>query len=166
MAYMKKVSNAVSDSGVGGGWFKIQEDGFDGSKWGVDRLIANKGEQVVTIPSCIAPGQYLLRGELIALHGAGSQKGAQFYVSLVYPCVRRMVNSWKDGMRSNQRRRRLRIQDSLNRQSARCIQGNRPRNFGKHLLWLKELYHSWTETFHVLDDMVAVGYYGVDCESA
>lgn len=80
MAYMKKVGNALTDSGVGGGWFKIQEDGFDGSKWGVDRLIANQGVQTVTIPSCIAPGQYLLRGELIALHGANSNKGAQFYM--------------------------------------------------------------------------------------
>jgi len=43
--------------------------------------LANKGEQVITIPKCIAPGQYLLRGELIALHGAGSYPGAQFYVS-------------------------------------------------------------------------------------
>ncbi|KAF2009342.1 lytic polysaccharide monooxygenase [Aaosphaeria arxii CBS 175.79] len=80
MAYLKKVSDATKDSGVGGGWFKIAEDGFDGSKWGVDRLIANQGEQTVTIPSCIAPGQYLLRGELIALHGAQSPKGAQFYM--------------------------------------------------------------------------------------
>ncbi|KAF2271431.1 endoglucanase II [Westerdykella ornata] len=80
MAYMKKVSNAKTDSGVGGGWFKIYEDGFDGSKWGVDRLIANGGKQVVTIPQCIAPGQYLLRGELIALHNAGSTGGAQLYM--------------------------------------------------------------------------------------
>lgn len=80
MAYLKKVNDAKTDSGVGGGWFKIAEDGFDGSKWGVDRLIANQGVQTVTIPSCIAPGQYLLRGELIALHSASSPKGAQFYM--------------------------------------------------------------------------------------
>ncbi|KAF2877165.1 glycosyl hydrolase family 61-domain-containing protein [Massariosphaeria phaeospora] len=80
MAYMKKVSDAKTDSGVGGGWFKIFSDAFDGSKWGVDRLIASKGVQTVTIPACIAPGQYLLRGELIALHSAGSSKGAQFYM--------------------------------------------------------------------------------------
>lgn len=36
--------------------------------------------QTITIPQCIAPGQYLLRGELIALHGASSAKGAQFYM--------------------------------------------------------------------------------------
>ncbi|KAI4606573.1 hypothetical protein J4E80_010109 [Alternaria sp. BMP 0032] len=80
MAYMKKVSDAKTDSGVGGGWFKIAEDAFDGSKWGVDRLIANKGVQTITIPKCIAPGQYLLRGELIALHSASSSMGAQFYM--------------------------------------------------------------------------------------
>ncbi|KAF2198078.1 hypothetical protein GQ43DRAFT_175822 [Delitschia confertaspora ATCC 74209] len=80
MAYMKKVSDATKDSGVGGGWFKVAEDGFDGTSWGVDRLIKNGGEQTITIPSCIAPGQYLLRGELIALHAASSSKGAQFYM--------------------------------------------------------------------------------------
>lgn len=63
------------------GWFKIAEDGLDSSgKWGVDRLISNGGVQTVTIPQCIAPGQYLLRGELIALHGAQNAKGAQFYM--------------------------------------------------------------------------------------
>ncbi|KAI9709719.1 MAG: hypothetical protein M1820_003121 [Bogoriella megaspora] len=80
MAYMKKVSNAVTDVGYGSGWFKIAEDGFDGANWGVDNLIADAGVQTITIPSCIAPGDYLLRGELIALHGAGSQGGAQFYM--------------------------------------------------------------------------------------
>ncbi|KAF2192338.1 lytic polysaccharide monooxygenase [Zopfia rhizophila CBS 207.26] len=80
MAYMKKVSNAATDSGIGSGWFKIQQDGFDGTTWGVDRLIANQGVQTVTIPQCIAPGQYLLRGELIALHAAQNQNGAQFYM--------------------------------------------------------------------------------------
>ena len=64
-----------------GGWFKIASDGLgsDG-KWGVDRLISNGGVQTITIPQCIAPGQYLLRGELIALHGASSSGGAQFYM--------------------------------------------------------------------------------------
>ncbi|KAF2844978.1 lytic polysaccharide monooxygenase [Plenodomus tracheiphilus IPT5] len=80
MAYLKKVSDAKTDSGIGGGWFKIAEDAFDGAKWGVDRLIANGGVQTITIPKCIAPGQYLLRGELIALHSASSSGGAQFYM--------------------------------------------------------------------------------------
>lgn len=71
-----KLANARS-----AGWFKIAEDGLDSSgKWGVDRLIANGGVQTITIPACIAPGQYLLRGELIALHAASSSGGAQFYM--------------------------------------------------------------------------------------
>lgn len=82
MAYMKKVSNSVTDPGYGSGWFKIAQDGFtpSSSTWGVDHLIAAGGVQTVTIPKCLAPGQYLLRGELIALHGASTQGGAQFYM--------------------------------------------------------------------------------------
>lgn len=34
-------------------------------KWGVDRLIANKGKMTFQIPECIEAGQYLLRVELI-----------------------------------------------------------------------------------------------------
>lgn len=59
---------------------QIAEDSFDGSTWGVDRLISNQGKQTITIPACIAPGQYLLRGELIALHSASTYPGAQFYM--------------------------------------------------------------------------------------
>lgn len=51
-------------------WFKIYQDGLDSSgKWGVDRLIANKGKMSFSIPSCIAAGQYLLRVELIGMLG-------------------------------------------------------------------------------------------------
>ena len=39
MAYMKKVSNALTDPGYGSGWFKIQQDGYSGGQWGVDRLV-------------------------------------------------------------------------------------------------------------------------------
>lgn len=39
--------------------FKIYEDGLDSNgTWGVDRLIANAGNVSLTIPSCIASGQY------------------------------------------------------------------------------------------------------------
>ena len=34
----------------------------------------------VTVPSCLPAGDYLLRGELIALHAAGSYPGAQLYM--------------------------------------------------------------------------------------
>jgi cellulase len=82
MAYLKKVSNAATDPGYGGGWFKIQEAGLNAASqdWATTDLIAAGGQQSITIPACIAPGQYLLRAELIALHGASSSQGAQFYM--------------------------------------------------------------------------------------
>ena len=62
-------------------WFKIYEDGLDSSgRWGVDRLIENGGKVTFNLPTCIPPGDYLLRHEIIALHSASSYPGAQFYV--------------------------------------------------------------------------------------
>lgn len=77
LAYMAKVASATG-AAPSQGWFKIYHDGLtsDG-KWAVDRLVANRGKVDVKIPTCIQDGDYLLRGELIALHGAGSQNGAR-----------------------------------------------------------------------------------------
>ncbi|KAF7118965.1 hypothetical protein CNMCM5793_008605 [Aspergillus hiratsukae] len=47
--------------------------------WGDDQLIADNNSWLVEIPPTIAPGYYVLRHELIALHGAGSPNGAQNY---------------------------------------------------------------------------------------
>ncbi|KAL9097835.1 MAG: hypothetical protein Q9165_000161 [Trypethelium subeluteriae] len=47
--------------------------------WASDQLIANNNSWVVTIPKTIAPGNYVLRHEIIALHSAGSAGGAQMY---------------------------------------------------------------------------------------
>ncbi|KAK1750875.1 family 61 glycosyl hydrolase [Echria macrotheca] len=80
MAYLKKVTNAKTDSGVGDGWFKIQEAGYSNGKWATNTVIDNRGNQVIHIPKCIANGQYLLRAEMVALHGARSTNGAQLYM--------------------------------------------------------------------------------------
>ena len=80
IAYLKKVNDATADEGPGNGWFKIQEDGFDGSVWGTSKVIQNGGRHDIVIPECIEEGQYLLRAEMIALHGAGTYPGAQFYM--------------------------------------------------------------------------------------
>ncbi|KAG9018751.1 hypothetical protein FRB90_010058 [Tulasnella sp. 427] len=80
IAYLAKVPDATQDSVTGLQWFKIQEDGFDGSTWGVQRMIAAKGLHTIKIPSCIPPGNYFLRAEVIALHAASSYPGAQLYV--------------------------------------------------------------------------------------
>ena len=82
MAYMKKVTDATADTGVGDGWFKISEEGYDSATdtWAVTNLIAAGGTQSIDIPACIEDGQYLLRGEIIALHSASAASGAQFYM--------------------------------------------------------------------------------------
>lgn len=36
-------------------------------------MISNNGWHYFTMPTCVAPGDYLLRVELIALHGAQNQ---------------------------------------------------------------------------------------------
>ncbi|KAF1956589.1 glycoside hydrolase family 61 protein-like protein [Byssothecium circinans] len=79
--YLAKVDDPVSNSGKGLQWFKVAEDGLDGSgKWGVDRMIASGGWVDFTMPSCVAPGKYLLRAEIVALHSASNSGGAQFYM--------------------------------------------------------------------------------------
>lgn len=44
-------------------------------------LHATGGKMDVPIPKDLAPGDYLLRAEAIALHAAGSEGGAQFYMT-------------------------------------------------------------------------------------
>ncbi|KAL2020937.1 hypothetical protein VTK56DRAFT_7824 [Thermocarpiscus australiensis] len=83
MAYLAKVDNAATASQSGQNWFKIWQDGFDtnSKQWGVDHMISNNGWVYFNLPQCIAPGQYLLRVEILALHSAYSSGGAQFYTS-------------------------------------------------------------------------------------
>ncbi|PWY93941.1 hypothetical protein BO94DRAFT_315053 [Aspergillus sclerotioniger CBS 115572] len=47
--------------------------------WGTDQLINNNNSWLVEIPPSIAPGNYVLRHELIALHSAEEEDGAQNY---------------------------------------------------------------------------------------
>lgn len=79
-AKVDNAATATADSSLK--WFKISEDGFNTStrKWAVDTMIENGGWNYFDIPSCVAPGNYLMRVELLALHSAYSQGGAQFYM--------------------------------------------------------------------------------------
>ncbi|KAH8684226.1 glycosyl hydrolase family 61-domain-containing protein [Tricladium varicosporioides] len=83
----------TSSNGDGNVWVKLAEDGYTGTTWAVDTLIANKGKHSFTLPSVLAPGDYLLRGEIIALHEAdaaynvNSARGAQFYMECVQVTV-------------------------------------------------------------------------------
>lgn len=82
-AWLAAVDDAASASLSGLEWYKIGEDNLDvaTSTWGVDNMIANDGWSYFTMPSCITPGQYLLRVEIIALHSAYDVGQAQFYTS-------------------------------------------------------------------------------------
>ncbi|KAH8893138.1 glycoside hydrolase family 61 protein [Thozetella sp. PMI_491] len=83
MVYLAKVDNAANVGTSGLKWFKIWQDAFDTSsrKWGVDNMMANNGWVYFNMPKCIAPGQYLMRAEILALHSAKTAGSAQFYQS-------------------------------------------------------------------------------------
>ncbi|KAL3465556.1 glycoside hydrolase [Aspergillus heterothallicus] len=72
--------SAVDKTGLE--FVKIQADALiDASTntWITDELIENSFKTTVTIPASIAPGNYVLRHEIIALHSAGQENGAQSY---------------------------------------------------------------------------------------
>ncbi|OIW35682.1 hypothetical protein CONLIGDRAFT_609141 [Coniochaeta ligniaria NRRL 30616] len=89
LAYMSKVSDATTADGSSG-WFKVFQDTWaknsagasgDDDYWGTKDLNTCCGKMNVKIPSDLAPGDYLLRAEAIALHTASSSGGAQFYMT-------------------------------------------------------------------------------------
>lgn len=83
------IAEYTEGDGTGPIWSKIAEDGFDGSKWAVDKLKANNGKNDFVLPSSLAAGKYLIRQEIIAHHESDSRfdqtpaRGAQFYPSCV-----------------------------------------------------------------------------------
>ncbi|TNY17650.1 glycoside hydrolase family 61 protein [Rhodotorula diobovata] len=68
--------NSIKDA-----WVQIASEAYypSSSEWAVSHMIANKGRQTVVIPKTLAPGKYVVRFELLALHSAQSAGGAQFY---------------------------------------------------------------------------------------
>ncbi|EFQ91196.1 hypothetical protein PTT_12061 [Pyrenophora teres f. teres 0-1] len=63
---------------TGAVWFRIYAEQ---PKFGSQLTWLSAASYNINIPSCIAPGKYLMRNEHIALHTAGSRGGAQFYLS-------------------------------------------------------------------------------------
>ncbi|KAK0634017.1 glycosyl hydrolase family 61-domain-containing protein [Immersiella caudata] len=85
--YLTKVPDASKADGSTG-WFKIFSNSWskkgkvgDDDNWGTRDLNNCCGKMDVPVPKDIAPGDYLLRAEALALHAAGPSGGAQFYVS-------------------------------------------------------------------------------------
>lgn len=62
-------------------WVKIDEAAidFDTQTWAATDLLNNNNTWSTTVPASLAPGQYVFRHEIIAMHGAGSANGAQNY---------------------------------------------------------------------------------------
>ncbi|TFK39096.1 glycoside hydrolase [Crucibulum laeve] len=83
-AYMSPASPAANSNsaGLGKTWFKIWEWAPTySSSTGLTFASENIQQFTFTIPKNTPNGQYLLRGEQIALHVAGSTGGAQFYIA-------------------------------------------------------------------------------------
>lgn len=89
IVYMSKVSDAATADGSSS-FFKVFQDTWakasstsQGSDdyWGTKDLNKNCGKMDVKVPADLAPGDYLLRAEAIALHSAASAGGAQFYIT-------------------------------------------------------------------------------------
>lgn len=65
-------------------WVKISQQSYDPSAqvpWASDLLREQGALWKVTVPPTLAPGEYLLRHEILGLHVAGTRMGAQFYPS-------------------------------------------------------------------------------------
>ncbi|KAF2263058.1 hypothetical protein CC78DRAFT_554246 [Lojkania enalia] len=60
-------------------WTKIDAGGYDNGEWAAIKLIGNNNTWTTTVPSDLAPGNYVFRHEIIALHSAGNENGAQNY---------------------------------------------------------------------------------------
>ncbi|KAI1391703.1 lytic polysaccharide monooxygenase [Hypoxylon trugodes] len=88
--YMSSVSDASTADGSSSSWFKIFADTWaknpsggsgDDDYWGTKDINTCCGRMDVKIPTDLAPGDYLLRAEALALHTAGQSGGAQFYMT-------------------------------------------------------------------------------------
>ncbi|KAE9579551.1 Endoglucanase-4 [Colletotrichum fructicola] len=66
-------------------FFKIGQKGLEdpsaanNGEWATDELIANNNTWTIKIPDSVKPGKYVWRHEIIALHSAGQENGAQNY---------------------------------------------------------------------------------------
>jgi cellulase len=74
------VDDASQATGIGAGWFKIDEQDQIKGKWANEIMQASNMTHEFKLPTGLASGEYLLRSEMLALHGAQTVGGAQFYI--------------------------------------------------------------------------------------
>lgn len=58
--FLKAVDDTATDTGVGGGWFKIDEFDTEGGKWANEVMQANNMTYEFKLPTGLASGQYLV----------------------------------------------------------------------------------------------------------
>lgn len=63
---MKKVDDAATDTGVGAGWFKIDEVDYEGGKWASEIMAADGMTHEFKLPSNLAGGEYLVSSILFS----------------------------------------------------------------------------------------------------
>lgn len=84
LTYMAKCANNNCGNFTGSEgavWFKIAENAHENGSWATQKLTDAKFKWDVTIPKCLAPGQYLVRHEIIQLAGAQYLGTCQFYMN-------------------------------------------------------------------------------------
>jgi len=66
---------------VGKVWFKVDEMGYNSTskQWATYYLFKNGNTWSTIIPACLAPGEYLVRSEIIALSECKTVGQCQFY---------------------------------------------------------------------------------------
>jgi len=74
------VDDASQATGIGAGWFKIDEQNQVGGKWASEVMQAHNMTHEFKLPTGLASGEYLLRSEMLALHSSQTKDGAQFYI--------------------------------------------------------------------------------------
>jgi len=96
ITYMAKVPSGQSVTswlpGTSAVWFKVAAAGKTGSGtttgWAAtDGLTATNSIYTFTVPAALAPGQYIIRHEIIALHAAYTYPGAQVYPDCIQVTV-------------------------------------------------------------------------------
>lgn len=76
------VDDATMATGVGS-WIKIDEFDSENGTWANEIMVANDMTYSFKLPTGLASGEYLLRSEMLALHGSQTVGGAQLLVFLV-----------------------------------------------------------------------------------
>ncbi|KAG7447701.1 uncharacterized protein BT62DRAFT_891350 [Guyanagaster necrorhizus] len=83
IASAASAGSAAAFEGQGSVWTKIYSSGLldpETMWWASDVVNSTNGKHSFIVPSSLPAGEYLIRGEILALHVAESYPGAQFYI--------------------------------------------------------------------------------------